>query len=210
VLEAVIKGIGLGLIFALSVGPVIFTIIKQSINNGHKGGFSFVFGVWLSDLILVFASNAFSDIVVRAMHFKTTISYVGAAFIISMGAFYLFFKKVSLPAGQTEMDIKFGKKDITKAFMSGLIINTLNPSVILFWLINATAFATTHTLFERIILFSTCLLVNMIGDVAKVMMASKIRHKLTVHNINIINKISGLILVGFGVAIIYGIIFLNK
>jgi threonine/homoserine/homoserine lactone efflux protein len=210
VLEAIIKGIGLGLIFALSVGPVIFTILKQSINNGQKGGFSFVIGVWLSDLMLVFASNVFSDIVVKAMHFKTTIGYIGAAFIISMGAFYLFFKKVSLPAGQMELEIKFGKKDITRAFMSGLIINTLNPSVILFWLINATAFAATNTVFERVILFSTCLLVNMIGDVAKVMMASKIRHKLTVHNINIINKISGLILVGFGVAIIYGIIFLNK
>lgn len=209
-LEAVVKGIGLGLFFALSVGPVIFTIIKQSINNGHKGGFSFVFGVWLSDIILVVASNAFSDIVVKAMHFKTTIGYIGAAFIISMGAFYLFFKKVSIPTGQNLIDIKFGKRDITKAFVSGLIINTLNPSVILFWLINATAFATTNTLVERIILFSTCLLVNMIGDVAKVMMATKIRHKLTVHNINIINKISGLILVGFGVAIIYGIIFLNK
>jgi len=144
------------------------------------------------------------------MHFKTTISYVGAAFIISMGAFYIFFKKVSLPNGVSEMEVKFGKRDFTKAFMSGLIINTLNPSVILFWLINATAFAASHSLAERIILFSTCLLVNMVGDVAKIMLAAKIRHKLTIHNISIINKISGLILIGFGVAIIYGIVYLNK
>jgi threonine/homoserine/homoserine lactone efflux protein len=33
-LESIIKGIGLGLILAVSVGPVIFTILKQSINNG--------------------------------------------------------------------------------------------------------------------------------------------------------------------------------
>jgi len=210
VLESIIKGFGLGLIFVLSVGPVIFTIIKQSINNGTKGGFSFVLGVWLSDIILVVASNAFSDFVMQAMHFKTTISYVGAAFIISMGAFYIFFKKVSLPNGVSEMEVKFGKRDFTKAFMSGLIINTLNPSVILFWLINATAFAASHSLAERIILFSTCLLVNMVGDVAKIMLAAKIRHKLTIHNIRTINKISGLILIGFGIAIIYGIVYLNK
>jgi hypothetical protein len=36
-IEAVIKGFGLGLVLAVSVGPVIFTIIKKSINNGSKG-----------------------------------------------------------------------------------------------------------------------------------------------------------------------------
>jgi threonine/homoserine/homoserine lactone efflux protein len=40
-LESVIKGFGLGMILAISVGPVIFTILKQSLNNGQKGGFSF-------------------------------------------------------------------------------------------------------------------------------------------------------------------------
>ena len=58
--QAIISGLTLGCILALSVGPVIFTIIKQSINNGHTGGLSFVAGVWLSDIILVVISNFFS------------------------------------------------------------------------------------------------------------------------------------------------------
>jgi len=40
--EALLKGLALGSILALSVGPVIFTIIKQSLNNGKEGGMSFV------------------------------------------------------------------------------------------------------------------------------------------------------------------------
>ncbi|MFM2231984.1 MAG: hypothetical protein RJB31_685, partial [Bacteroidota bacterium] len=52
--------------------------------------------------------------------------------------------------------------------------------------------------------------VNVIADVLKVMLAAKVRHSLTPHNINIINKISGTILIIFGLGIVYGIRFLNK
>ena len=209
-IESIIKGTGLGLILAISVGPVIFTILKQSINNGHKGGFSFVAGVWLSDIILVMISNMFSSIVVEALEFKNTIGYTGASFVISLGIYYLLFKKVYFGEDNNTLLVQFGKKAFTKAFMSGFLINTLNPSVMLFWLINATAFAASHNTTERILIFGVCLLINIIADVIKVMLAAKVRHRLTPHNIRIINKISGSILILFGVAIIYGIYLLNK
>ncbi len=209
-LESIIKGIGLGLILAVSVGPVIFTILKQSINNGHKGGFSFVAGVWLSDIVLVVISNMFSTLVMEVLAFKATIGYIGASFVLCMGVYYVFFKKVYVGEEKNVLLVEFGKKDFTKAFMSGFFINTLNPSVMLFWLINATAFAVTHSPFERIILFGVCLLVNFVADVLKVMLAAKVRHSLTPQNINIINKISGTILIIFGLGIVYGIRFLNQ
>lgn len=208
-LEPIVKGFGLGMILAISVGPVIFTILKQSINNGQKGGFSFVAGVWFSDILLVILSNMFSSLVMSALEFKTTIGYVGAAFVISLGIYYLFFKKVYFGEDKNVVLLQFGKKAFTKAFMSGFIINTLNPSVMLFWLINATAFAASHTVSERIVIFSICLGVNILADILKVVLAAKVRHSLTPHNINIINKVSGTILIGFGLAIIYGIKFLN-
>ena len=208
-LESVIKGFGLGMILAISVGPVIFTILKQSLNNGQKGGFSFVAGVWFSDILLVFISNMFSTLVVSALEFKSTIAYIGAAFVISLGIYYLFFKKIYIGEDKDVTVVQFGKKAFTKAFMSGFLINTLNPSVMLFWLINATAFAASNTITERIIIFSVCLGVNILADILKVVLAAKVRHSLTPHNINIINKISGTILIGFGLAIIYGIKFLN-
>lgn len=209
-LESLIKGFGLGIILAVSVGPVIFTILKQSINNGQKGGFSFVGGVWLSDILLVVIANMFSTLVMQALHFKATIAYIGAAFVLGMGIYYVFFKKVVVADENNVVVISFGKRAFTRAFMSGFIINTLNPSVMLFWLINATAFAATHSVLERSILFGTCLIVNIIADVIKVLLAAKVRHSLTPHNIRIINKVSGTILIGFAIAIVYGVYFLNK
>ncbi|MFN5936766.1 MAG: LysE family transporter, partial [Sphingobacteriales bacterium] len=72
--DAIIKGLGLGIILALSVGPVIFTILKQSLTNGHRGGFSFVTGVWISDIILVVLSNFFSELVHDLLSFKAEIA----------------------------------------------------------------------------------------------------------------------------------------
>jgi len=127
-----------------------------------------------------------------------------------MGLFYLFLKKVKLATDASAEEARFRKRDMAKIFGSGFLINTLNPSVILFWLINATAFAVTHSLRQRIIIFTTCIAVNIVADVLKVFMAGKLRKKLTLHNLSVVNKISGLILVGFGIALFWGVAFLAE
>lgn len=209
--EAILKGLALGIVLALSVGPIIFTIIKQSITVGHKGGFSFVVGVWLSDIILVILSNVFTEWVAMLLEYKKMIGYSGSSFLIAMGIYFFFFKKVHIKstAGAEHSD-HLTIHEMFRIFASGFIINTLNPGVLVFWLGNATVLALTHTLKERVTIFSVCLLINMAADVGKVMMAGKLRKRLTVHNLSIINKISGAILMAFGIALLYGVIFLQK
>src|ERR1041384_8295360 len=94
--EALLKGLALGFILTLSVGPVIFTIIKQSVNNGKEGGLSFVTGVWISDILLVVLSNAFSEWVTHVLEYKQMIGYFGSVFLVVMGVYFVFFKKVKL------------------------------------------------------------------------------------------------------------------
>jgi threonine/homoserine/homoserine lactone efflux protein len=205
--EAILKGLALGIVLALSVGPIIFTIIKQSVTVGHKGGFSFVAGVWLSDFILVFLSNVFTEWVSKLLEHRNMIAYGGSSFLIAMGVYYFFFKKVVLKSTEGKHADHLSTVQFLRIFSSGFIINTLNPGVIIFWLGNASILAITHSLNQRIVIFSICLLINMSADVGKVMMAGKLRKKLTVHNLAIINKISGAILVAFGMFLLYGVLF---
>jgi threonine/homoserine/homoserine lactone efflux protein len=209
-MESVLKGLALGFVLALSVGPIIFTIIKQSLNNGHKGGFSFVAGVWVSDILLVVLSNTVTALVSEALEHTRVIAFGGSIFLIFMGVYFVFFKKVSLGKDPAGNDARFRKRDMARVFASGFIINTLNPGVIFFWLGNATVLSLTHTLRERIIIFSVCLLVNMSADVGKVMMAGKLRSKLTLKTLSVINRISGTILIGFGIALLWGVIFYHQ
>ena len=159
-------------------------------------------GVWVSDIILVFLSNTVSSLVNQALEHKSTIAIAGSAFLVGMGVYFAFFKKAHLPTDAEGKEIRFRKRDMARIFASGFIINTLNPGVILFWLGNATVLSVDHTLQERIIIFSVCLLINMAADVAKVMMAGKLRTRITLRSLTIINKISGSLLIGFGIALV--------
>jgi threonine/homoserine/homoserine lactone efflux protein len=207
--HAIVNGITLGLVLMISVGPVIFSIIKQSLNNGREGGFSFIAGVWLSDILLIFVSNAFSELVTYMMEYRKMIGIVGSLFLLLMGVFYVFFKKIKLQSPEGGI-VKFTKTDILKIFSSGFLLNTLNPNVFLFWLGTATAFASEYSFDERIIIFSICLIINVTADIFKVLMAGKLRTRLTLHNITLINKISGTILIGFGIALLVGTMLIRK
>lgn len=207
--QAILSGLTLGLILIISVGPVIFTIIKQSLNNGREGGFSFIAGVWLSDIILIFISNAFSELVTNLMAYRELLGIIGSGFLILMGVFYVFFKKIKLqnPDGRL---VKFTKADMAKIFTSGFFLNTLNPNVFLFWLGTATAFASEYSFNERLLIFAVCLVVNIAADIVKVIMAGRLRKRLTIHNISLINKVSGTILIGFGIALLVGTMMVTR
>ena len=58
-IEALLKGNWIGLCIKSGYGPILFSIIKHSINVGHKGGLAFVAGVSASDFSLAFISNVF-------------------------------------------------------------------------------------------------------------------------------------------------------
>jgi len=209
-LKAVLTGLTLGFALALSVGPIIFTIIKQSLDNGHKGGFSFVAGVWVSDILLVFLSNTLTVVVSSLDEHKKVVGTLGGSFLILMGLYFAFLKKVKLASEQDGTQARFRKRDMARIFASGFAINTLNPGVIFFWLGNSTLLAASYTFNERIVIFSTCLFVNMSADVGKVMMAGRLRSKLTIKTLTVINKIAGALLIIFGVALAYEVLFLHR
>lgn len=206
--EALWRGILLGLLLSISVGPVLFSVIKQSLNNGHSGGLAFVFGVSASDIALVTASNFFTELFRNISEHKQIIGIIGSFFLIGVGVYFLFFKKVAV---NTEGQMIYTKKrsDYAKIFLSGFFMNAFNPAVIIFWLTTSTTFI-TYSLWNRFIIFTTCLGIVLTADITKVMLAGKIRNKLTPHNIHVLNRVNGLILIVFGVVLIWGLIFYSN
>lgn len=212
--DAFIKGLAISLLLIFSVGPVVFTIIKQSINHGRRGGFSFIIGVWISDLIWIVLSNGFSEAIKTLLDFKIPIGIAGCIFLFGMGIYFAFIKKVK-PRYQRE-SVELAGDEITPSgkrtnyfaiMSSGFIINTLNPAVISFWVIMAASLASVYSFYDRIIIFSTCMAVTMLADIGKVMGAGYIGKKLSDRVILIINRVSGVLYLVFGAVILAGIIY---
>ncbi len=213
-IDAFVKGLAISLLLIFSVGPVIFTIIKQSINHGRRGGFSFIVGVWVSDIIWVVLSNSFSEGVKTLLNFKIPIGIAGCCFLIGMGVYFTFFKKITPRRLQEPAEI--AGDEITPAgkrtnylaiFSSGFLINTLNPAVISFWVLMGASLASVYSFNNRVIIFCTCLGVNMLADVGKVLGAGSLGKKLSDKNILRINRFSGILYLVFGAVILTGIIY---
>lgn len=201
--EAIIAGLLLGLALVFSVGPVIFTILKLRINYGLSSAFWFIFGVWLSDLLWVITANIFGSWLESLKAYRVPIGTGGGIFLIGLGIYFLFFKKYH---SKKELDdgVTISSTTHARLFITGFLINTLNPGVIALWLAAATK-SLSSTFEEKIVTFSICLGMNIGADVFKINLAGKLRKKLNDKNIVIINKISGLLFVAFGIALMIGV-----
>jgi threonine/homoserine/homoserine lactone efflux protein len=201
--NALITGTTMGLYLAISVGPILFTVVKQSLNNGIKGGFSFVAGIWLSDILFVVISNVFT---VFTAHFADVyirqIGYGGGLLLLVLGCYYSFFKRAVIPA-ENGAENGIGNMEIARLFATGFLINTLNPILFFEWLTAATVFAATYSVNQRVLIFTVCLLINILSDTLKVMLAGKIKPRLTLHNLHIINRSTGFILIACGGFLLY-------
>ena len=206
--DAIVKGVTLGLLLAISVGPIVFTVIKQSLNNGLKGGMAFISGIFFSDIFLVVCCNFFTQFFKVLSNYSTALGMAGSALLILVGVYFLFFKKVKISEGGNQL-LSFKKRDYAKMFFAGSVMNLLNPGIIVFWFTTATAFI-SYTLNKRLVIFGVALLLALAADVAKVVLADKLRKKLTPKNIHLINRINGIILIGFGIALLWGLLVYGK
>ena len=208
-LAPIIKGLLLGLILSISLGPVIFAILKQSITNGRKAGYLFVAGVSTSDIGLLLIANIFTNIFLLVLDHKAVIAMAGAGFLLLLGLYTLFFKKIKIESDENGEEKVFRKRDYVGIYISGFLMNALNPSVFIFWFawtaaIGASAAETNNPVQYKFIVFATCLVFLLLSDLIKVALASRLRPSLTEKNLIWINRLSAIIILVFSAALFFG------
>ena len=199
----------MGLILSISLGPVIFAILKQSITNGRKAGYLFVAGVSTSDIGLLLIANIFTNIFLLVLDHKAFIAMAGAGFLLLLGLYTLFFKKIKIESDENGEEKVFRKRDYLGIYISGFLMNTLNPSVFIFWFawtaaIGASAAETNNPVQYKFIVFATCLVFLLLSDLIKVALASRLRPSLTEKNLIWINRLSAIIILVFSAALFIG------
>ena len=130
-MEIVLKGIFSGLVLAILVGPVFFTLLQTSIERGFKSGVYVAFGIAVSDSLYVAASYLGLSSLFNSAEFQIYLSYVGGSIILCFGAYYLFIKSRRLVNFNLE---HVEEKSPFRLMAKGFIINGFNPMVLLFWI----------------------------------------------------------------------------
>lgn len=151
--DAVLKGLLLGLFMAISVGPTLFAVIKYSLNHSYKAGIAFVLGVSLSDVMYVTIANVAASWLEVLSEYERIIAYCGAGILIIVGLSGLLGKYT--PQRPSNTKISISGAHYFRIWLSGFLINTINPGVIITWLAAVTATANTPSMY-RVILFGCC------------------------------------------------------
>ncbi|MBN9484898.1 MAG: hypothetical protein BGO70_05740 [Bacteroidetes bacterium 43-93] len=203
-IDAIVKGLLLGLFMAISVGPTLFAVIRYSMNHSYKAGIAFILGVSLSDIMYVTVANVAANWLELLNEHKRTIAYGGAVLLIGMGLLGLFDKYK--PKRPSTMNVTISGAHYFRIWLSGFLINTINPGVIITWLAAVTATANTSTLY-RLVLFGCCLGLILTVDFCKVFLADSIRRKLTLRRILYLHRFSAACIFAIGLALLISTAF---
>jgi len=208
-IEAVLSGIILGSVLALLVGPVFFMLINTSVKKGFLPASMLALGVLISDAMFVTLTYFGSAWLFYLKEYDKIVGISGGLLILTFGIF-TFLKKASVKVDALEVidDSKTRIIDIVKGFS----MNTLNPSVLLFWL----GVAGTITVHDKLIgwyaLVFYCSTLSMVfgTDLLKAYVASRLKGIITGKFLLWMNRISGAALAGYGIYMILNIFSLTS
>ncbi|SDE29991.1 Threonine/homoserine/homoserine lactone efflux protein [Mucilaginibacter pineti] len=195
-IEAIISGIGFGLVLTFITGPVFFALIKTSIEKGFHAGVALALGVVCSDVVFVGGILFGSQYVDISDHTKIIAGIGGAVILFTVGVYYMFKKA----------EINYGNKvpsGIDKAgyFFKGFLMCIFNPSLLIHWTVVIGAASTTfhvgapHRSLHIAIMFLTILIVQFSMDTIKAFYADKLRDKISVKLIHRLNEVAGIALI---------------
>lgn len=198
VLDAAWKGILIGLFMALSVGPTLFAVLQYSMHHHYKAGLAFVLGVSVSDIMYVTMANYAVSWLTQLGQYSQAIGYIGAVLLVFIGISGLIRK---IKARRPGKNIEISGGHYIRIWLSGWLINSINPGVIISWLAAVSATAGKSSSY-RLVLFGVCLGLILCVDFLKVALAERIRLLITPRRIIYLQRILAGIILSLGILLL--------
>jgi len=195
-IEAILQGIGAGILFSFLTGPVFFSMIKTSIEKGFKAGFSLAIGVILSDIIFISLTIFSSQFVDYNSTYNIYIGIIGGLFLLGVGLYYLI-NKVKVNYETSEI-IKVRKRGY---IIKGFLMCLLSPTTLMFWIMvgGIVSGQLHYEMAEKVVFFIVAMATQLFVDFLKTFYAAKLRYKIKEKNIRVLNRIAGCVIIIFAI-----------
>jgi threonine/homoserine/homoserine lactone efflux protein len=116
------------LVLLVIPGPAVLYIVAQSVSRGRLAGIVSMFGIQVGGLVHVAAAAAgLSALLMRSAFAFDVVKYVGAAYLVFLGARRLFGRDREDPPGARP------ERSLWRLFGQGVVVNVLNPKTALFF-----------------------------------------------------------------------------
>lgn len=201
--DDILAAIPLGVLLSFLIGPVFFVLLETSVTKGFRAALVFDLGVILADVLFILIAYFSSYRIIESVKDQPALFIFGGLIMLTYGI--ISFVKIRKLNGLSEQKFKLElhKKNYWSLLGKGFLLNFVNIGVLGFWLMILITIGPKmqmHT--SRIIaFFSTLLLTYLVVDIGKILLAKQLKNKLTYNKINKIKKLTSLILIVFGLAI---------
>ncbi|MBL7814452.1 MAG: LysE family transporter [Saprospiraceae bacterium] len=195
-LSAFLYGLPVGFAFSFALGPVFFSLIKASLENGFRAAIYIAGGVILADLALLgIAYGGVQAFLPSGMNVAFWTQLFGGLLLIGIGLATVF-KKTKNTEGVAIEPSGLIYKNIARGFF----LNILNPANFFEWVGAAGVLKSKYQfeVFENVSFFAGALLAVFLTEICVAYFASRLRKVLNDKVIYIINIITGSIFLGFG------------
>ncbi|SEP83613.1 Threonine/homoserine/homoserine lactone efflux protein [Hyunsoonleella jejuensis] len=202
-LDDIIAAIPFGIILAFTIGPVFFVLLETSATKGFKSALIFDCGVILADILFIivafFSTNKLLDKIKDDPNFLI----FGGVLLVAYGLISFIKTSKSFRSIVREYHKVEIKKGYGKLFLKGFLLNFINIGVLLGW-VAFIVLANTITESENgvVAFLFTILLVYFLVDLIKIVVAKKLKNKLTPRLIFKTKKLIALVILGFGVLLL--------
>jgi len=205
-----LNGLFFGLTLAILLGPIFFALVQAGLERGFRAGFAMGLGIWVSDLIFITAVYMGVSRMVGITEvdgFKLWVGIAGGVVLLLIGLLTLLGKPPDMSSSPISKK-KLGASYLVLA-VKGFLINTVNPFTFFFWIsvMTAVVLKKEYSFDEAISFFVGVMLVVMSTDMIKVYLAKQISNKLKAHHVLWMRRISGGVLIAFGIALMIRVLW---
>jgi threonine/homoserine/homoserine lactone efflux protein len=201
--DDILAAIPFGIILAFTIGPVFFVLLETSATKGFKSALIFDCGVMLADIIFILVAFFSTNKLLEKVKDDPSFLIFGGVLLAAYG--FISFIKTSksfrnIVREYHKIEIK---KGYGKLFLKGFLLNFINIGVLIGWVAFIVLGTSLTNSDDGLIVFlSTILIVYFLVDLVKIVVAKKLRNKLTPRLIYKTKKIIALVILGFGVLLL--------
>ena len=179
-------------------GPAVIYILNRSVSDGREVGLAAVAGLELGNMVHVVAASAgLSAVLATSATAFNTVKWLGAGYLVFVGVRTLLMHPAAMSGDSTSVTLK-------RSFTQGVVVNTLNPKVALFFVSYLPQFIDADkgaAWSQALVLGTVFVLIGCCTDGMYALTASALRDKLlTGRTLPIVQRyVAGTVFVALGV-----------
>ena len=197
-----------GFLMAFAVGPVFFTLIETAITKGIKAAVFFDLGALLADIIFILIAFFSTNRILEKVKHDPGLLIFGGAILIAYGIISYIRTNKSIFKIVREHYAVNVKKNLGGLFLKGFLLNFVNFGVLAGW-IGVLIMANALTASENgvFVFITTVLATFFLTDLLKMLLAKRLKNRMTPRFIFKTKKWVSILILSFGVLLLFQGIF---